>query len=154
MREVRGSFRGEGRKIAILASSFNETVSKQLVEGCIDTLKKCGVEDGNISLFWVPGAYELPVVSHKLCNSKKYDALICLGAIIRGDTPHFEYITSSVFRALGSISQETGIPVVLGVITAETQEQALERAGLKQGNRGRESALSALELIDLLSQIK
>ncbi|MCD6539162.1 MAG: 6,7-dimethyl-8-ribityllumazine synthase [Candidatus Omnitrophica bacterium] len=154
MREVRGSFRGEGRKIAILASSFNETVSNQLVEGCIDTLKRCGVEDKNISLFWVPGAYELPVVSRRLCNSKKYDALICLGAIIRGDTPHFEYIASSVFRALGSISQEAGIPVVLGVITAETQEQALERAGLKQGNRGRESALSALELIDLLSQIK
>ncbi len=154
MRQVRGSFEGEGRKIAIVASSFNEAVTKQLVEGCLDTLQKCGVEDKNISLFWVPGAYEMPVVASRLSSSKKYDGLICLGAIIRGDTPHFEYVTSSVFRALNNISLESGVPLILGIITADTQEQALERAGLKQGNRGRESALSVLEVIDLLNQCK
>lgn len=154
MREVKGFLKGEGRRIAIVASNFNEVVSKQLVEGCVDTLKKCGVEDKNISLFWVPGAYEMPIVASRLSSSKKYDGLVCLGAIIRGDTPHFEYITSSVFRALNNISREEGVPIVLGIITADTQEQALERAGLKQGNRGRDSALSVLELIDLLSKIK
>lgn len=152
MREVRGSFKGEGKRIAIIGSRFNEIITKHLLEGCVDTLKRCGVEDKNISLFWVPGAYEMPVVASRLSSSKKYDGLIALGAIIRGDTPHFDYIASSVCRALSNISLTTGVPLILGIITAETQEQALERAGLKQGNRGRESALSLLELIDLLSQ--
>lgn len=152
MREVRGSYEGRGRKIAIVVSLFNELISKQLLQGCLETLIKCGVTEKDIGIFWVPGAFEMPVVVKKISLSKNYEAVICLGAIIRGDTPHFEYIASQVSRGLSQISLDTGLPVIFGLVTADTQEQALERAGIKEGNRGREAGLSCLETVNLLSQ--
>jgi len=154
MREVKGSYQGKGKKMALVVSNFNELISRELVAGCVETLKKCSVDDKDIAVFWIPGSYEMPLVSSKLAASKKYDAVICLGAIVRGDTPHFEYIANSASRGISQVSLATGIPVIFGVITAETQEQAIERAGLKQGNKGRDAALSALELSDLLSRAK
>jgi len=154
MREVKGNYQGKGKKMALVVSNFNELISRELVAGCVETLKKCSVDDKDIAVFWIPGSYEMPLVSSKLAASKKYDAVICLGAIVRGDTPHFEYIANSASRGISQVSLATGIPVIFGVITAETQEQAIERAGLKQGNKGRDAALSALELSDLLSRAK
>ena len=154
MREVKGGFQGKGKKIGIVASGFNEFISKELIHGCVETLKKCGVEEKDISIFWTPGAYELPLIASKTASSKKHDAVICLGAIIRGDTPHFDYIATSVSRGINQVSLTTGVPVIFGVLTADTQEQAIERAGVKQGNRGKDAALSALELVSLLSRIK
>ena len=153
MKEIKGSLLGKGKKIAIVVSSFNEVISRNLLQGCIDTLKKCGTEDKDISIYWTPGAFEIPLICFKLSSSKKYDAIISLGAIIRGDTPHFDYIASSLMRSLQEISLKTHTPIILGVITAETEEQALERAGIKKENRGREAALAALEMANLNSKI-
>ena len=154
MKEMRGSYQGKGKRIALVVSEFNEVVSKELLASCVETLKKCNVDDKDISAFWLPGSFEMPLLSSKLASSRKYDAVICLGAVIRGDTPHFEYIANSASRGISQVSLSTGVPVVFGVITAETQEQALERAGLKQGNKGKDAALSALELIDLITKVK
>ena len=154
MKEIKGNYSGKGRKIAVIVSNFNKVISRELLAGCIETLKKCKVEDKDIAVFWVPGAYEMPLVSSKIATSKKYDAIVCLGAVIRGETPHFEFIATSATRGLSQVALTTGIPVMFGLITAETQEQAMERAGLKQGNRGKDVALSALELVDVLSQAK
>lgn len=154
MKEIRGSYQGKGKKIALVVSSFNEVISKDLVHGCTETLTKCGVDDKDIAAFWIPGSYEMPLISSKLARSKKYDAVICLGAVIRGDTPHFDYIASSSSRGISQVSLDTGVPIIFGVITADTQEQAMERAGLKQGNKGQGAALSALEMIDLVSKAK
>ncbi|MFC1514645.1 6,7-dimethyl-8-ribityllumazine synthase [Candidatus Omnitrophota bacterium] len=154
MKEIKGSYQGKGKKIGLVVSSFNETISGDLVRGCAETLKKCGAEDKDIAAFWIPGAYEMPLIAAKLARSKKYDAVICLGAVIRGDTPHSDYIASSVSRGLSQVGLDSGIPVIFGVITADTQEQAMERAGLKQGNKGETAALAALEMIDILSKAK
>ncbi len=153
MKEVKGKFAGKGKKVTIVASSFNEMISKELVYSCSRTLQKCGVNDKDITLVWVPGAYEIPSISAKLAQSKKTDAVICLGAIIRGETPHFEYISSAVSRGISQVSLNSKMPVIFGIITADTQEQAVERAGIKQGNRGKEAALAALELLDTFLQI-
>ena len=154
MKQVRGSFKGTGKKIGLVVSSFNEFISKELLAGCLEALKKCGTDEKDINAFWVPGSYEMPLVASKLAKSKKYDAVICLGAVIRGDTPHFEYIASSVTRGLSQVGLDTGVPVIFGVITADTAEQALDRAGIKQGNKGKDAALAAIELVNLLSQAK
>jgi 6,7-dimethyl-8-ribityllumazine synthase len=153
MKEIKAKLQAKNKKIAIVASSFNEFISKELVNSCSQTLSKCGVEPEDITVFWVPGAYEMPLVVKKAASGKKYDAIVCLGAIIRGDTPHFEYIASSVARGINQVGLETGLPVIFGVITADTQEQALERSGIKQGNKGRDAAFSVVELIDLISKI-
>jgi len=153
MEEVRGNFQGKGRKFAMAASDFNGFITKELVSSCVKTLKKCGTDDKDISLFWVPGAYEMPLVASKIAASKKYDAVICLGAVIRGDTPHFDYIASAVSRGINQVSLQTGVPVVFGIITADTQEQAIDRAGVKQGNKGKDAALTALELADLVKKV-
>jgi 6,7-dimethyl-8-ribityllumazine synthase len=154
MREVKGSYQGKGKSIALVVSSFNEPISKDLVDGCTAALIKCGASEKDIAVFWIPGSYEMPLVSAKLARSKKYDAVICLGAVIRGDTPHFDYIASSVSRGISQVSLDTGVPVIFGIITADTQEQAMERAGLKQGNKGQAAALSALEMIDVVAKAK
>ncbi len=154
MKEIKGKLQGKNKKIAIVASGFNELISKELVDSCNDTLIKCGVESKDIDAFWVPGAYEMPLVASKITSLKKYDGVICLGAIIRGDTPHFEYIASSVSRGINQVGLDSGKPVIFGVITADTQEQAMERAGIKQGNKGKESALAVIELVDLIKQVK
>ena len=154
MKEVKGSFQGKGKKIALVVSSFNDSISRDLIDGCTQTLKKCGGDEKDITAFWVPGSYEMPLISSKLARSKKYDAVICLGAVIRGDTPHFDYIASSVSRGISQASLDSGVPIIFGIITADTQEQAMERAGLKQGNKGQAAALSALEMIELVSKAK
>ena len=152
MKEIRGSFSGKGKKIAIIISRFNEFISKELLGGCFDTLKKSGVDNKDISVIWTPGSFEIPQVLSKL-DGKKFNAIITLGAIIRGDTPHFDYIASEVSKGIARFAQDKKIPVIFGIITADTVEQAIERAGTKQGNKGRDAALSALEMANLCSQI-
>jgi 6,7-dimethyl-8-ribityllumazine synthase len=152
MKEVRGNFSGKGKKIVIVISRFNEFISSQLLRGCLDTLKKSAVSEENISVIWTPGSFEIPQVLSKL-DTKKFNAAIALGAVIRGETPHFDYIASEVSKGIARISQDKKIPVVFGVITADSTEQAVERAGTKQGNKGRDAALSALEMANIYSQI-
>jgi 6,7-dimethyl-8-ribityllumazine synthase len=152
MREIRGSFSGKGKKVAIVISRFNEFISNQLLQGCVDTLKKSGVVKENISVIWTPGSFEIPQVLSKL-DTKKFHCLIVLGAVIRGETPHFDYIASEVTKGVARISQEKKIPAAFGIITADTVEQAVERAGTKQGNKGRDAALAALEMADVYSQL-
>ena len=152
MEEIRGSYLGKGRKIVIVISRFNEFISNQLLQGCIDTLKKSGVTKENISVIWTPGSFEIPQVLSKL-DTKKFNAVIALGAVIRGETPHFDYIASEVSKGVARISQDKKIPATFGIITADSVEQAVERAGTKQGNKGRDAALAALEMADIFSQI-
>ncbi len=152
MKEIRGNFLGKGKKIVVIISRFNEFISSQLLQGCLDTLKKSGVYEDDISLVWTPGAFEIPQVLSKL-DTKKFSAAIALGAVIRGETPHFDYIASEVSKGIARASQDKKIPVVFGVITADTLEQAVERAGTKQGNKGRDAALSALEMANIYSQL-
>lgn len=152
MKEIKGNFSGKGKRITIIVSRFNEIISKQLLEGCIDTLKKSGVTDDNISVIWAPGSFEIPQVLSKL-TVNKLDAIIALGAVIRGETPHFDYIASEAAKGIARLSQDKKIPVIFGVITADTVEQAVERAGTKQGNKGRDAALSALEMANIFVQI-
>ncbi|MDP2922549.1 MAG: 6,7-dimethyl-8-ribityllumazine synthase [Candidatus Omnitrophota bacterium] len=152
MKEIMGNYSGKGKKIAIVISRFNEFISKELLGGCQDTLRKSGVDEKDILVVWAPGSFEIPQVLGKL-DSKKFDAAIALGAVIRGDTPHFDYIASEVAKGVARISLEKNVPVIFGVITADTVEQAIERAGTKQGNKGRDAALSALEMANLYSQI-
>lgn len=154
MREIRGNLIAKGKKFAIVISAFNELISRELLAGCQDTLLREGAAGGDISVFWTPGAFEIPAVAKKVIESKAGDAVICLGAIIRGETPHFEYISSSVSRGISNLASSSSLPVIFGIITADSYEQALERAGIKQGNRGREAALAAIEMADLFSQIK
>ena len=152
MKEIRGNFSGKGKKIAIVVSRFNEFISNQLLQGCVDTLKKSGVAKESIFVVWTPGSFEIPQVLSKL-DTKKFNAIIALGAVIRGETPHFDYIASEVAKGVARISQEKKIPVTFGIITADTVEQAVERAGTKQSNKGRDAALAALEMADIYSQI-
>ena len=152
MKEIRGNFSGKGKKIVIIVSRFNEFISNQLLTGCVDALRKSGVGDANISVIWTPGAFEIPQVLSKL-DVKKFDAVIALGAVIRGETPHFDYIASEVSKGVARFSQDKKVPVAFGVITADTVEQAIERSGTKQGNKGRDAALTALEMADIYSQI-
>jgi len=151
---IEGSLIAKGKRFGIVASRFNDFITKQLIEGCQDTLLRHGVDSDDISIFWVPGAFEIPLVANKLAEKKDFDAIICLGAVIRGDTPHFEYICSEVSRGIAKVSLEKAKPVIFGIITADTIEQAIERAGTKGGNKGKDAALNAIEMVNLLSQIK
>jgi 6,7-dimethyl-8-ribityllumazine synthase len=148
-----GSLIGKGKKFAIAVSRFNEFISKRLLEGAVDALIRHGVEEENIAVVWVPGSFEIPPVAQKLAASKKYNAVICLGAIIRGDTPHFEYIASEAAKGIAKAGIKTGIPVIFGIITADTLEQAIERAGTKSGNKGAVAAASAIEMANLFEKI-
>ena len=152
MKEIRGSYQAKGKKIGIVISRFNEFVSLKLLEGCLDELKKLGVEDENIEVVWVPGSFEIPQGLVKLA-SKKYDALVALGVLIRGDTPHFDFLASEVTKGIAHLSLNYKIPIIYGIITADTIEQAIERAGAKEGNKGREAARAAIEMADVFSQL-
>lgn len=152
MKEIKGDFSGKGKKFAIVISRFNEFISNQLLQGCLDTLKKSGVEEKDCLVIWVPGAFEIPQVLNRL-DAKKIDGAIALGAVIRGDTPHFDYIASEVTKGIASLSLSKNIPITFGVITADTVEQAVERAGTKQGNKGRDAALSAIEMASIYTQL-
>ena len=154
IKTVEGSMIAKGKKFAIVASRFNDFITRELISGCQDTLNRHGVEEKDLSLVWVPGAFEIPLAAQRLAKSKSYDAVICLGTVIRGATPHFDYIASQVAKGIAKVSQDSGLPVIFGVITADTIEQAVERAGTKDGNKGRDAALSAIEMVNLLEKIK
>jgi len=151
---IEGNLIAKDKKFAIVASRFNEFVTKELVAGCIDALLRHGANDSDLIVAWVPGAFEIPLAAQKFAKCKSYDAVICLGTVIRGSTPHFDYIAAEVSKGVAKVSQESGLPVAFGVITADTIEQAIERAGTKSGNKGRDAALSAIELVNLLGKIR
>jgi 6,7-dimethyl-8-ribityllumazine synthase len=148
-----GVLLGKGLKFGLVASRFNEFITKKLVEGAQDALLRHGVSEADIGIAWVPGTFEIPLVAKKLALTKRYDAVICLGAVIRGATPHAEYIAAEVTKGIGKVGLETGLPVIFGVITADTLEQAIERAGTKKGNKGFEAAVSAIEMANLSKSI-
>jgi len=147
-----GNFDGRKFKIGIVVSRFNEIVSKPLLEGALSTLKKCGVDDKNCSVAWVPGAFEIPLAAQQLFKKKKVDAVIALGCVIRGATPHFDYVCSQVASGLNSVSLATEKPVGFGVLTTDTLEQAIDRSGAKSGNKGAEAALTVIEMLNLLNK--
>ena len=149
MKIIEGELIAKGKKFAIVASRFNDFITNRLLKGAKDTLIRHGVKDTDLTVVWVPGSFELSLVIMKMARSKKYDALISLGAVIRGETPHFDYIASEVSKGISRTMQETGIPVAFGIITADSLEQAIQRAGAKEGNKGSQAALSAIEMANL-----
>jgi 6,7-dimethyl-8-ribityllumazine synthase len=148
-----GLLNASGGRFCIIASRFNELITKKLLEGAIDCLIRHGASGDSISIVWVPGAFEIPVTAKKLAKSGSYDAVICLGAVIRGNTPHFDYIAAEVSKGIAGVGLEFEIPVIFGVLTTDTIEQAVERAGTKSGNKGWDAALSAIEMVDLFSKL-
>ncbi|WP_461833308.1 6,7-dimethyl-8-ribityllumazine synthase [Desulfothermus sp.] len=154
IKTIEGKLIGKGLKFALIASRFNDFIVSRLVSGAIDFLVRHGVLEEDIILIKVPGAFEMPVVAKKIAMSKKVDAVICLGAVIRGATPHFEYVASEVAKGIAQVSLEANIPVTFGVLTTDTLEQAIERAGSKAGNKGAEAAQAALETAQVISQLK
>jgi 6,7-dimethyl-8-ribityllumazine synthase len=143
----------EGMKVGIVASRFNEIIVNKLLGGAVDGLVRHGVEEKNITAAWVPGAFEIPVVADKMASSGKYDAVICVGAVIRGDTTHYDYVCNEVSKGVAQVGLKSGIPVIFGVITTENIEQAIARSGSKGGNKGYDCALAAIEMVNLMSQI-
>ena len=152
--EFQGNLIGTGKTFGIIVSRFNNFITKRLLEGAIDVLTRHSVKEGDFDIFWVPGSYEIPITALKAAQSEKYDAIICLGAVIRGETPHFDYVASESAKGIAHVGLSTGIPTINGVITTETLEQAIDRAGAKTGNKGAEAALSALEMVNLFDQIQ
>jgi 6,7-dimethyl-8-ribityllumazine synthase len=150
---IEGKIVARGMRFGIVASRFNDFICGRLIDGAVDALTRSGAEDKSIDVVKVPGAFEIPIVAKKLAKSGKYDAVICLGAVIRGATPHFEYISAEVSKGIALVGLETEIPVVFGVVTTDTIEQAIERAGSKSGNKGWDAALSAIEMVDLFKKI-
>ncbi len=148
-----GVLLGQGLRFGVLVSRFNEFITRKLLDGAQDALLRHGVSEDNIDIAWVPGSFEIPLVAQKLAQTRRYDAIICLGAVIRGATPHFEYIAAEVAKGIARVSLETGLPVTFGVITADTLEQAIERAGTKAGNKGFDAAVDAIEMANLLKSI-
>ncbi len=151
---IKGELIGKGKSFGIVVSTFNDFITDRLVAGAIDTLTRHGVDEKSIDITYVPGSFEIPFITQKMAKTKKYDAVICLGTLIKGETPHFDYIASEASKGIAKISLDTNIPCIFGVITAETLEQAIERAGTKSGNKGRDAALSAIEMANLSERIK
>ncbi len=151
--EIHGQLAVDGQSFAIVVSRFNEFITSKLLAGAIDALKRHGCDEDNITTVHVPGAFELPFIAKKLAESGKYDAVICLGCVIRGQTPHFEYVASETAKGITHVGIATGVPTTFGVITADTLEQAVERAGAKAGNKGVDAAMSAIELTNVLTQL-
>lgn len=150
-RYIEGNLLGEGRKIGIVVSRFNSFISERLLEGAVDSLVRSGVNDDDVDVARVPGAFEIPLVAQKMVTSGKYDAVICLGVVIRGATPHFDYVAGEVAKGTAQVMLDSRVPILFGVLTTETIEQAIERAGSKAGNKGSEVAVAALEMINLLT---
>lgn len=146
---LEGHLIAKGKKFGIVVSRFNSFLTQSLLDGAIDTLKRHGAGENDIEVAWVPGSFEIPYAAKKMAKDKKFNAVICLGVVIRGGTPHFEYIANEVAKGIASISLETGVPTIFGIITSDTLEQAIERSGTKQGNRGESAALSAIEMANL-----
>lgn len=153
MKTIEGNLIAQGLKFAVINGRFNSLITKQLLEGALDGLRRHGVEEEDIEMIWAPGAFEIPLVAQKLAESKKYDGVICLGAVIRGSTPHFDYVCAEVSKGVASAGMKTGVPIIFGVLTTDTIEQAVERAGTKAGNKGYDAALTAIEMANLLKQI-
>lgn len=149
MKVMKGNLTAEGLKFGIVVSRFNEFVSSKLLDGAEDTLVRQGADEKDISVFWVPGSFEIPPVALRLARSKKYDAVICIGAVIRGETPHFDYISNEAAKGIAHVALSESVPCIFGIITADTLEQAMERAGAKSGNKGRDAALTAIEMANL-----
>lgn len=148
-----GQLVAEGLKFGIIVARFNEFITNKLLSGALDALKRHGANDDDIEVAWVPGAFEIPLVAKKMAFSKKYDAVICLGTVIRGSTSHYDYVCSEVSKGVAHVGLDSGIPTMFGVLTTETIEQAIERAGTKAGNKGFDSAMSAIEMANLLKNI-
>ena len=148
-----GVLLGKGLKFGLVVSRFNEFITKKLLEGAQDALLRHGVNEDDIEIAWVPGSFEIPLIAKKLAQTKRYDAVICLSAVVRGGTPHFEYIAAEVSKGIAKVGLDTGLPVIYGVITADTLEQAIERAGTKMGNKGFDAAVTAIEMANLLKGI-
>ena len=148
-----GTLLGQGLKFGIVIGRFNEFITSRLLGGALDALNRHGVADGDIDVAWVPGAFEIPLVARKMADTTNYDAVICLGAVIRGGTPHFDYVAGEVTKGVAKVGLDSGIPVIFGVITADTIEQAIERAGTKAGNKGWDAAVSALEMANLMKNL-
>lgn len=148
-----GNLLGKGLKFGLVVSRFNEFFSKKLLEGAQDALLRHGVNETDIEIAWTPGSFEIPLIAQKMAQSKKYDAVICLGAVVRGGTPHFDYIAAEVTKGIAKINMDTGVPVIYGVITTDTLEQAIERSGTKSGNKGFDAAVSAIEMANLVKAL-
>ncbi len=148
-----GTLLGKGLKIGIVAARFNEFITAKLIEGATDALLRHGVLAKDIQTAWVPGSFEIPLIAKKMAESKRYDAVICLGAVIRGGTPHFDYVAAEVSKGIASVGLSTGVPVIFGVLTTDTIEQAIERAGTKMGNRGFEAGSAAIEMANLIKNM-
>lgn len=153
MKSFEGNISAEGKKFGIVVARFNEVISKSLLAGAVDCLTRHNCEEKDIDIAHVPGSFEIPLAAKKMAESKKYDAVICLGAVIRGATPHFDYIAAEVSKGIANVGLQTGVPVIFGIITSDSIEQALERAGTKAGNKGWDAAISAMEMADLLSKM-
>ena len=152
-KQFKGNLLGEGLKFGVVVSRFNEFITGKLLEGAKDALLRHGVASDDIDVVWVPGAFEVPLVAGILAGTKRYDAIICTSAVIRGSTPHFEYVSAEISKGIAKVSLDTGIPVIYGVITSDTIEQAIERAGTKMGNKGFDAAVTAIEMANLLKDI-
>jgi 6,7-dimethyl-8-ribityllumazine synthase len=152
-KEFQGMLLGEGLRFGVVVSRFNDLITKKLLEGARDALVRHGVSEDDIDVAWVPGSFEVPLIAKRLAQSKRYDAVICLSAVIRGSTPHFDYIAAEVSKGVARVGLETGLPVSYGVITADTLEQAIERAGTKMGNKGFQAAEHAIEMANLVKHI-
>lgn len=151
---IQGSLIGTGLKIGIVVSRFNEFITSKLLSGAIDALTRHGVNENDIEIAWVPGSFEIPITADKMASSRKYDAVICLGALIRGSTPHFDYIAAETSKGIAQVGLKTGVPTIFGVITTDNIEQAIERAGTKVGNKGADAAVSAIEMANLFKQLQ
>lgn len=148
-----GKLQAEGKKFGIVIARFNSFIAERLLEGALDTLVRSGVNDGDIEVARVPGAFEIPLVAQKMVRSGRYDAVICLGAVIRGSTPHFDFVANEATKGIAQASMESGVPIIFGVLTTDSIEQAIERAGSKAGNKGSECAVTAIEMVNLLPQL-
>lgn len=153
VKTIEGALVAKGKKFGIIASRFNDFITKKLLEACVDTLSRHGVKEQEMDVAWVPGSFEIPLVAKKMATSKKYDAVICLGTLIRGETPHFDYIAAEVSKGIARVGLESNVPTIFGVITADNIEQAINRAGTKEGNKGKDAALTAIEMVNLLSEL-
>lgn len=153
-KEYSGNLIANGQRFAIVVSRFNEFITGKLLGACIDTLKRHGADEESIEVMWCPGAYEIPLVAKQAAFSGRYDAVICLGCVIRGATPHFDYVAGEAAKGIGQVGLESSVPTIFGVVTTDTIEQAVERAGTKAGNKGADAAVSAIEMVNLLKAIR
>jgi 6,7-dimethyl-8-ribityllumazine synthase len=146
---IEGNLVGAGIRVGVVVSRFNEFITSRLLGACVDTLKRHGADEDDIAVIWCPGAYEIPMVAKRAAESGNYDAVICLGAVIRGATPHFDYVAGECAKGIGAVGMETGVPTIFGVVTTDSIEQAIERAGTKAGNKGADAAVTAIEMVNL-----